>query len=57
MREEIETNNNVGKKKETHKVVGLGAVGLWVNLKFLNTVRDDPLRGLQKSGCLGHITA
>jgi len=54
-RGEFKSNNSVGKKKETDKVVGLGAVGLWINLKFLDAVRDDPFRGLKKSGSLGHI--
>ena len=57
MREEIKNNNFVGKKKETHNIVGLGAISLWINLKLFHTVRDNPLCGLEKPGRLGHIAS
>jgi len=50
-------NNFVGEEKETHKVVGSGAVELRIDSKLLNAVRDDPLSGLKKSGSLGHIAS
>jgi hypothetical protein len=42
---DAKSNNFVGKKKKTYNAVGLRAVGLWVNLKFLNAVSDNPLSG------------
>ncbi len=56
MGEGIRNNNIVGKKKETHNIVGLEGVGFWIDLKPLYTVGDDSLRGLEKSSGLGHIT-
>ena len=54
---EIRNNNYVGKKKETHNIVGLGAIGLWIDLKFFHIVRDNSLCGLEKSCGFGHIAA
>ena len=39
MGEEIESNNFVGKKTETHKIVGLGTIRFWVNAKLFYAVR------------------
>ena len=52
-----ENNNYVGKKKETHNIVGLEGVGLRIDLKLFYTVRDYPLCGLEKPGRLGHIAS
>ncbi len=42
MRDEIKGDNCVGKKNETHKIVGSGAIRLWINSKLLDAVRDNP---------------
>jgi len=47
MREETKDNNYVGKKWETHKIVGLRTISLGVDLKLLHTVGNDPLGGLK----------
>jgi hypothetical protein len=57
MREELRNNNSVGKKKETHNIVGLEGVGFGLDLEFLHTVGDHPFCGLEKSGGFGHIAA
>ena len=57
MRQEIRTNNFVGKKKESHNIVGLGAIGLWVDLKLLYAVGYNSFRGVKKSCGFGHIAA
>ena len=57
MREETENNNYVGKKKETHNIVGSGAIRLWINSKLFYAVRYNPFRGFQKPGRLGHISS
>ena len=54
-REEIKNNNFVGKEKETHNIVGLGTIRLWINSKLFYAVRDNPVRSLQKPGRLGHV--
>ena len=54
-REETKDNNYVGKKKETHNIVGLGTISLGVDLKLFHTVGDYPLCGLKKSSRFGHI--
>jgi hypothetical protein len=56
MEEKNKNNNLVGKEKETHNFVGLGAIRLWIDLKLLYTVRYNPLRGIKKSCRLGHIS-
>jgi hypothetical protein len=40
------SNNFVGKREETYKIAGSGSVGLRIDSKFINAVRDDPLGGL-----------
>ena len=39
----------------TNKIVGLGAVGLRVDLQFFDAVRDDPLGGLKEPCRLRHV--
>lgn len=56
IREENKSNDFVGKKKETHNFVGLGTIRFWIDLKLLYTVRDYPLRGVEKPGCFGHVS-
>ena len=56
IREENKSNNFVGKKEKTHKVVGLGTIRLWIDLKLLYAVRYNPLRGIKKPGRFGHIS-
>ena len=56
IREESKSNNFVGKERETHNIVGLGTIRLWIDLKLLYTVRDYPLRGIKKPGRFGHIS-
>jgi len=57
IREKNKNNDFVGKKIETHKIVGLGAIRFWVDSKLFDAVRDNPLRGSQKPGGLGHISS
>ncbi len=56
IRKEIKSDDFVGKKKESHKIVGLGPIGLWINSKLFYAVRHNPLCGSQESGRLGHIS-
>ena len=56
-REEIKNSNFVGKEKETHNIVGLRAIRLWINLKLLYVARYNPLRGFQKPGRFGHVSS
>ena len=56
-RKETNNNNYVGKKKETHNIVGLGGVGFWIDLKLFHAIRNYSLRGLKKSGRFGHIAS
>jgi hypothetical protein len=56
MREETKNNNYVGKERETHNIVGLGTIRLWIDLKLLYDVRYNPLRGIKKPGRFGHIS-
>jgi hypothetical protein len=56
MREENKSNNFVGKKEKTHKVVGLGTISLRVDLKPFHAVRDNPLSGVKQPGRFGHIS-
>jgi hypothetical protein len=56
-REELKNNNFVGKKKETHKIVGLRTIRLWINSKLFYTVRYNPFRGFQKPGRLSHVSS
>ena len=53
--QEIESNNFVGKKEKSYKIVGLGTIRLWINSKLFYAVRDNPVRSLQKPGRLGHV--
>jgi len=55
--QEIESNNFVGKKEKSYKIVGLGTIRLWINSKLFYAVRDNPLRSLQKPGRLGHVSS
>jgi hypothetical protein len=56
MREETKNNNYVGKERETHNIVGLGTIRLWIDLKLLYAVRDNPLSGVKQPGRFGHIS-
>jgi hypothetical protein len=56
IREENKSNNFVGKKEKTYKVVGLGTIRFWIDLKLLYDVRYNPLRGIKKPGRFGHIS-
>jgi hypothetical protein len=55
MREEIINNNYVGKKEETHNIVGLRAISLGIDLKPFHAIRDNPFCGIEKPGRFGHV--
>src|SRR4030042_92059 len=57
MREEIKNNNYSVKKEGTHNIVGLRAIGLRIDLELFHAVRDNPFRGSQKPGSLGHVSS
>ncbi len=57
IREGTKKNDFVGNGEKNYRIVGLGTIGLRIDLKFLYTVRDNPLRGVEKSGCFGHVSS
>ena len=48
-------NNFVGKMTESYRNVGSNAIGLRIDPEFLDAVRDNPFRGLEKPRYPRHI--
>lgn len=57
MEEKNKNDRFVGKEKETHNFVGLGAIRLWIDLKLLYTVRNNPLCGMKEPCGFGHVSS